>query len=159
MNLPPYGHELLKENAVLSTLKATPQPIPDMTLQVSAGGFWYKAKQFIEYAGGKSPAFTAPATGAKWSLLVINNLGYLQTVDGLAGTNPEMPDCPRNTFAVKAIYLQQNATQITTENSFDLRPVFTSALYSHADMDDRDNVNQHPISAITNLQNEIQILK
>jgi len=38
MNLPPYGSDLVSNGVILSTLLASPQVEPDMTLTVSEGG-------------------------------------------------------------------------------------------------------------------------
>ena len=152
INLPPYGSGFVAEGAVLATLKPEPQADPDLTVNVSPGGFWVNGKSYLEYPGGNSGAFTPPPSQAKWDLLVFNYSGFLQIITGTSSANPALPNAPRNSIVLAAIYLESTTTKITTENMFDMRPVFVNPIYSHNDLDDRSQINQHPMSSITGLE-------
>lgn len=158
VNLPPYGNEFTSEGAVLSTLKAAPQPDPDMTVYVAPGGVWVNGRNYIEWEGGNSGTFTAPGANARWDLLVLNSSGYLQIVTGTAAASPELPAAPRNVVVLAAVYLQTTTTIITTENLFDLRPVINNSMFSHRDVEDKDASDQHPISAVTDLQTTLDAM-
>ena len=158
INLPPYGSEFAEEGAILSTLKAEPQPDPNMTVYVSPGGLWMNGRIYQEFSGGNSGVFTPPGAQAKWDLLVYNYSGFLQIIPGVASANPELPDAPRNSFVLAAVYLQNSTTKITTENLFDMRPVMNNCMFSHKDLEDRIEMNQHPIQAITNLQDTLNLM-
>lgn len=155
MNLPPYGNTFYQANAMEAVLKAKPQPTPDMTLQVSAGGAWLNGKTYVEFAGGNSGTFTAPDSDARWSLLSLTNIGSLEITNGTASASPVFPSFPRNQVVIAAVYVQSTTTTLTTENVFDFRPFISSSVYSHIDLDNKDETSAHPISSITNLQTEL----
>lgn len=158
LNLPPYGNEFTSEGAVLSTLKAEPQPDPDMTVYVTPGGLWMNGRNYLEWEGGNSGTFTAPGADARWDLLVFNYSGYLQIVTGTADASPLLPAAPRNAAVLAAVYLQSTTTKITTENLFDLRLTMSNSMFSHRDVEDKDATGQHPISAITDLQTTLDAM-
>ena len=158
INLPPYGSEFITEGAILSTLKADPQPDPNMTVYVSPGGLWMNGRTYIEWGGGNSGVFSAPGSQAKWDLLVYNYSGFLQIIQGTPSANPALPNAPRNSLVLACIYLQSTTTKITSENLFDMRPVMNNCMFSHKDMEDRIELNQHPIQAITNLQDTLNLM-
>lgn len=155
MNFPPYGNQYYKENLIEAVLKAKPQNNPNMTLYVSPGGGWLNGKIYIEYSGGNSGTFTTPASGAKWSLLVLNNSGFLEIQDGEASDNPTFPGFPRNRIVICAVYIQSDTTRLTYENVFDFRPFVSNPIRSHIDLDNKSESDAHPIDSITNLRTEL----
>lgn len=151
LNLPPFGNEYTQEGAVLSNLRASAQSDPSMSVHVSPGGCWVNGKNYIEFAGGNTANFVAPASNSKWCLLVIQYNAFLQIVDGTAQVGPSLPTCPRNCVPIAAIYMEAGTTKITSDMVFDLRPVISGGIFSHLDLDNRDALNQHPISSIIDL--------
>lgn len=154
MNLPPYGDQFRRTNSHLSSLKVMPSPDPDMFVNISSGGFWLTNKVWKEYVGGRSPGFTAPTDNAKWDLLCIHYNGNPLIIPGTPSTDPVLPNLQRKAFPLAAIYLEAGDTKITSEKIFDLR-LFGTTSFSHVDFEDRDQVDSHPITAITGLRNEL----
>ena len=155
MNIPPYGNNFISEGAVLSTLKASAHPVPDMTIHVTEGGFWLNGKNYIEYSGGSSSIFIIPSANAKWSILYLNSSGYLQIANGTPSIDPQLPITPRNSFIICFVYLQSTDIKITKDMIFDGRQILSTQIFSHKDLNDRLEDNQHSISAVTNLVSEL----
>ena len=154
MNLPPYGDVFRKEGYVFSTLKPSTQPVPDMTISVSAGGFWLNGKEYVECSGGKTPVHTTPSSGNRWTLTYINNKGSIRLEDGLPSSKPVPPKCPKNSYPVALTYISATDTKITSDKMFDVRG-FSTSLISHELLEDKNIQNAHTIDDITDLRNII----
>ena len=159
MNVPPYGENYKKLFAPFVTLRVSAQDIPNMTVKISAGGFWYftsTGSSFIEYSSGSSPTISKPNSGAKWVIITINNYGVILPVDGNSGTSPVLPLLPHGRLPLAFIYVQSSPTYvITNEFVFDARPAFSAYPISHADLLDTSAGDCHPVSSITGLTTTI----
>jgi len=99
-------------------LSAQAQGTPDLTLQVSAGNVKFNAG-ICKYAGGNSPAFTAPVTvnQKRIDLLCINSAGTLSIVQGTATTGtPSAPTYPIDKFVICEVYMRYGATSIVSSD-------------------------------------------
>lgn len=161
-NLPPYGDIYRKSFGNFATLFPSAQDTPNMTIHVSAGGFWSYLEgvaTYVEYVSGSSPAITAPATGAKWVAVTLTRSGMLQNVNGTtAAESPPLPVIPVNLYPIALVYVRSTDTKLTDENIFDIRPVFQNPVRSHLDLADVDSGNCHQISAIYGLQTILDTL-
>jgi len=155
MHLPPYGDKYRRTGAFFSSLKVMPSSEPDMFVQISEGGFWLSNKQWVEFVGGRSPGFTAPTMGAKWTIVCLHYTGAALLIEGEPSTNPELPVLERKAFPLAAVYLQAGDTKITGDKVFDLRNLWGSTSYSHVDIEDRNHPDSHPIEAIEGLREEL----
>lgn len=81
-------------------LRAEAQNPQAMTLKVDAG--WFFLDTWIYFAGGSSPAFTAPGTGVRIDALCINEAGVLSIVTG-AGTMTPPGGFPITSMSVAGI--------------------------------------------------------
>jgi hypothetical protein len=71
---------------------------------------------------------------------------------------PELPALEKNYLPLAAIYLTANTAKITSDMIFDIRPRFVSGSYTvdHASVENTQQENCHPISAITNLRETLE---
>jgi len=155
MHLPPYGDEFRRTGAFFSSLQVMPSSEPDMHVQINEGGFWLKNKEWVEFVGGRSPGFTAPTIGAKWTILCLHYTGAAMLIDGDPGSDPELPVLERKSFPLAVVYLQAGDTKITGDKIFDVRNLWGSTSYSHVDLDDRNYPGSHSIESIENLREEL----
>lgn len=152
MNVPLYGDEYRKLFGNMVTLHPTAQDEPNMTIKVSAGGFWtyIGGAAYIEYVGGSSPIITAPTANAKWVVVCLTPNGMLTNVDGASSTDPVLPVIPTRLYPVALVYVRSTDTKITNEYVFDARPIFSLPIRNHADLENI-TTDAHSISAITGL--------
>lgn len=154
MNIPLYGDEYRKLFGNLATLHPSAQDEPDMTVKISAGGFWSYADgvaAYVEYVGGSSPAISAPAGNAKWVIVTLNGSGMVVLVNGESGVSPTLPVLPRNRYPIALVYVQAADVKLTDAAIFDARPIFSDTVRSHRDLADKTAVGSHTIAAITDL--------
>jgi hypothetical protein len=152
MNVPPYGDTFKRALMEFATLRVKAQDVPDMTVKISAGGFWYytaAGASFIEYAGGNSSTLSAPGSNAKWILVTLNASGGLVTIDGDEADSPVLPTLPRSRFPLAAIYITSADSVITEDMIYDVRPTFSMDIRDHRDLESKSVVDAHPASAIT----------
>jgi len=152
MNVPPYGDTLKKALLDLATLRVTAQDTPNMTVKISAGGFWNYTStgaSYIEYAGGSSATISTPGSNAKWTLVTINSSGVLVNIDGTIAASPVLPTLPRGRFPLAAIYITASDTTITNDMIYDVRPYYELAVRDHRDLESNAIAGSHPASAIT----------
>ncbi|AEO93514.1 gp255 [Bacillus phage G] len=157
MNIPPYGDQYKKLNSYLSALKVTAQMVPNMTVKVTAGGFWFDSSTYVNFPGGSTPEITKPNAQAKFVIVCITKTGVIKFIESEAKANPELPKLEKNVVPLAAIFVKNNTEIITEENIFDMRPIIQSPNFitSHDQISGRDESCAHPISAITNLQEEL----
>jgi len=117
MNVPPYGDVYRRVLQPFANLRVQAQDTPDMTVKVSAGGFWNYTSEgtsWVEYVGGDSPAISAPASNARWTIVTISSAGTIVLIDGETATsNPPIPLIPRGRIPLAAIYVQSTSVRIT----------------------------------------------
>jgi hypothetical protein len=153
MNVPPYGDTFKRALMQFANLKVKAQDTPDMTVNISAGGFWYytsSGASFIEYAGGNSGTITAPGSpNNKWVLVTINASGTVVLLEGSSGATPSLPALPRARFPLAAIYITYSDTTITEDMIYDVRPAFEMSVTDHRDLQSTSVAAAHPGTAIT----------
>ena len=155
MNSPLYGDEYRKLFGNLATLSPSAQEHPNMTVKISAGGFWSfleGTSTYIEYLGGNSPAIAAPAGNAKWVVVTLNQSGMVVNIDGTYSATPVLPTVPRNRYPIAIVYVRTGVTALTNEDIFDARPIFSNPVRSHMDLMDPNTDGNHTVAAITDLQ-------
>ena len=153
MNRPPKADTFKRTNAYFEMLKPVAQNTPNMTIYVNEACTWINGK-IVEYIGGNTPAITAPASGlAKWVLVTLNQQGALIVTDGTAAANPNvLPDVPANQLPIALIFVKSTDTKISNDMIYDVRPFLdTQVIKTHNMIVTRDEVDSHPIAAITGL--------
>lgn len=152
MNIPPYGDTFKRALLQLGTLKVKAQDTPNLTVKISAGGFWYYTNTgatFIEYAGGNSSAITAPGTNSKFVIISINSSGSIVNIDGTSGVSPVLPAIVKGRFPLAAVHINFTDTSITEDMIFDLRPVFEMSVRDHSDLLALTATGSHPATAVS----------
>jgi len=158
MNLPPYGDKYRKLAGNIVTLQPSAQDSPNMTIKVSAGGFWTATNglfKYIEYVGGSSPIITAPTSNAKWVVVAITSTGQLINIDGTSSSSPILPTISRFYYPLAFIYVTSDTTKLTNDQIFDARSIFCNSVRSHLDLADNSTVGCHSISSIVGLQDAL----
>lgn len=110
---------------MLSPLRARAQDVPDMTLAVAPGPYFSNGAWQL-FAGGNSPAFTAPGTGSRWDLLYLGSGGALAIATGTEddyNSNPIYPTLPLAANPIAFVYLAVGTTAIHEVEIFDARPL------------------------------------
>lgn len=117
------------------------QSSPDLTIAVGASlveGFWLQTYQNtrvpLNYAGGNSPAVTAPSANPRINLLTIDSSGTLAWTVGAEAASPAAPNCPDGKIPICYIYCRVGMAHIHNfedddgTNGYiyrDVRPFFT----------------------------------
>lgn len=122
--VPLQGDTFRRENAHFANLKVRAQYTPGLTVRVAAGGYWLNDITYVEYTGGNSPALTAAATNAKWSMILLNSTGAIEVLDGTEAASPVFPSITAGRIPLAAVYMQTTTTVITNDMVFDTRPIF-----------------------------------
>lgn len=154
MNVPPYGDTFKRALMNLANLKVSAQDSPNMTVKISAGGFWSfldGVAAYVEYIGGSSPAISAPVSNAKWVVVTLNASGMVVNIDGTSSATPVLPTIPRNRYPIALVYVNAGDVKITNEYIFDARPIFANPVRSHLDLMDTTEDGAHTTAAITGL--------
>ncbi len=158
MNRPPYGDEYRELGNHLNMFEVLQQPVPNMTVKIRAGSFWANGTTLVEFPGGNSPAVTKPGSGAKWVFVTVTPLATIALVEGAAApNNPPVPNIPKGNLPCAAFYVQSNTTSLTSENIYDLRPVFHAGQFAvdHAELGNRNAPDAHPMTSIIGLSTAI----
>jgi len=159
MNRPPKGDEFRRGNAAFMMFQPSAADVPNMTVRIRSGTFWVNGQTLVEYAGGMSPTITAPKSGAKWVVVVINKLGTALVVDGIArGNNPEVPELTKNLLPVAMVYVKASTKAISNDMIYDVRPTLAVGgyPYMHNQLQKREEANAHGIQAITGLADALE---
>jgi hypothetical protein len=154
MNIPLYGDAYRKLFGNMATLHPSAQDAPNMTVKISAGGFWSWLEgvaAYVEYVGGSSPAITAPSGNAKWVVVTLNASGMVVNIDGAESATPILPVIPANRYPIALVYAQSGDTKLTDEYIFDARPIFANPIRSHADLMGTTTDGCHTTAAIDGL--------
>lgn len=111
-----------------SWLLAHEQDTPGLTLKVENGTCYINGVR-IDFAGGNSPSFTAPATNPRIDILSINLSGTLVRTAGTENASPTAPEIPADNLVIAQIYNRVGQTSIKdtddTTNGYvykDVRP-------------------------------------
>ena len=163
MNIPLYGDEYRKLFGNMATLSPSAQDAPNMTVKISAGGFWSfldGVPAYIEYVGGSSPSITTapPGSNARWFVVTLNPSGMVVNIAGDSSATPVLPVIPHNRYPIALVYVEDGVTELTNDVIFDARPIFANPVRSHHDLADRTAVASHPTSAITDLDDILATL-
>ncbi len=92
-------------------LGAYAQATPDMTLKIRAGVFNVNGV-VVKYAGGNSPAFTAPGSNNRIDVLYLDINGTATVLQGTSGASPSAPDYPTNAYVICEVYLRSASTSL-----------------------------------------------
>lgn len=95
----------------MQILEVSQQDTPDLTLQVSAGNVWF-GSSLVEYAGGNSPSFTAPASNPRIDVLSLNSAGTLVRTAGSESASPAMPAVPAGNIPIYSVYNRVGQTSV-----------------------------------------------
>lgn len=155
MNRPPKGDDYRRGNSANMMFQPSAQDNPNMTIKIKQGSYWLNGTDFVEFNGGSSPIIEAPRSGAKWVVVVINKLGTILIVNGIAkANNPELPELSRNLLPVACVYIKSSTKVITNDMIYDTRPTLAVGGYplTHNQLQKRDEQNSHTIASITDLQ-------
>ncbi len=159
MNRPPKGDEFRRGNAAFMMFQPSAADVPNMTIRIRSGTFWVNGQILVEYAGGMSPTITAPKSGAKWVVVVINKLGTALIVDGVArANNPEVPELTKNLLPVAMVYVKASTKAISNDMIYDVRPTLAVGGYpfQHNQLQKREEANSHGMQAITGLVDALE---
>jgi hypothetical protein len=130
------------------SLQVTTQNIPDMTINISPGGFWSftdLGKIYISYPGDRIIVINKlpRANYYKWVVVCLDNKGSLILLDGEESIdNPLLPMIANNRLPLAAIYMHHDMIAITLQDIYDIRPFFKSTT--------DDNVTIQKILCYTN---------
>ena len=124
ISVPPKGDALKRAGAYFGPLAPSAQDLPDLTIRVEEGSYYTNEGVHMEYAGGNSPAISVPSTAAAWRVVVLNESGTLQIVNGTSASSPTLPSLPDNVLPLAAVFLNAGAASITNDAVFDIRPLW-----------------------------------
>lgn len=105
----------------MTMLRADPQTIPDLTVQVAAGFYWIDGVLYY-FAGGNSGAFTPPGSGLRYDVLTLDAAGVLNIQVGALTLPPLAFALPTNEIPVVAVLLAAGQTAINRSDLYDVRP-------------------------------------
>lgn len=125
ISIPPKGDSEKRVNAYFTPLMVNAHVSPSMAVSIQPGSFWTASGAHIEYGGGCSPDMVSPVSDAKWVAIVISDSGAIEVLDGVSGTNPDLPTIPEHSIPLAGVFIAYTTTQITSDMVFDIRPVWT----------------------------------
>lgn len=127
--------EFLEDAAILirhlKQLLAREQVTPNLTLEVLAGIGWFAQNAYVDFVGGNSPSFTAPAANPRIDVLTLRNDGILYRIAGVEAAVPVAPTIPSTDIPICQVYNVVGQTKIHDNDTqeaghgfiqFDLRP-------------------------------------
>jgi hypothetical protein len=106
------------------------QSTPGLTLYIEAGVCYIGGTQVV-FAGGNSPAFTAPSANPRIDILTIDSAGTLAITQGAENASPVAPAYPANKIVLCEVYNRVSETALydtdpggsTGYISRDVRPI------------------------------------
>jgi hypothetical protein len=102
----------LRDDAKASSwLLPREQTSPNLTLYIESGSMYF-GPTLVEYAGGNSPSFTAPATNPRIDVLSIDNTGTLIRTAGTENVSPVAPAVPSDNIPICQVYNRVGQTTI-----------------------------------------------
>lgn len=104
-------NNLRQDAKAAAALLASAQSTPNMTVKVEAGTVFFGTTK-VEYAGGNSGSFTAPATNPRIDLLYLTSAGVLTITQGTEAGSPVAPAYPSNSVPICEVYLRVGTTAI-----------------------------------------------
>ncbi len=156
MNIPLRGAVLTRENAHLNMLKVRSNYNPDMSVVVESGGMWFDTITYTEIVDATSPIFTAPTVIGEASInfVCLHRSGGIRIIEGTPSISPVPPEISVNYVPLAMIYLNEGDTNINQDIIYDIRPVFSSNIFTntHQNLSGTTLSNCHSISSITGLQ-------
>lgn len=137
--------EYLEDAAILfrhlRNLLAQEQATPNLTLNVNPGIGWFAQNSYVNYAGGASPSFTAPAANPRRDILTLRNDGTLHVIMGAEAASPVAPSIPSTDIPLCQVFsrvgqtsIHDNDTQVAGQGyvEVDLRPFTQLAIGASA---------------------------
>ena len=125
-NYPVKGDADKKIGAFFAPLQVSAQDTPNLTVKVRAGAFFNSLNELVEFPGGNSAALTIPTSGARWTIVGLNDSGSVTITSGVQGPSPSVPAIPSGILPLAAVYLTTTTTTITTPIITDIRPFLRS---------------------------------
>lgn len=104
----------------MTMLRADPQTIPDLTVQVAAGYYIIDGTLYY-FAGGNSGSFTPPGSGARFDVLTVDTAGTLAIQTGALTTPPLAFTLPAGVLPLLAVLLTAGQTAIQRPDMYDVR--------------------------------------
>ena len=98
---------------IATMLRASPtDPVSDRVLV--AGGFYRKSdgSSTIQYTGGTSPTFQPIVSNSRIDLLVIDDSGTLDIIQGIENISPVAPEYPSNKYTIAEITITELSSVI-----------------------------------------------
>ena len=155
----PAGDNYRRLGAAQEMLKVVPTEVPSLSVKVNAGTFFLNGKIPVEVEETISAPLSLPTINSFWVCVGISgSTGTLTMIYGPQSSGvPAFPTVPSNFLVLAGVLLSSNDTAITSSMIKDLRPVYgvSSVISAHDEMENRDAADQHPISAITGLQDAL----
>ncbi len=155
--LPPPGDSFTRLNVHFELLKVSARNVPDMTVEIAPGHFWYNSTKLVTYQGGTSPIINKPSSNAWLVVVSMNENGSIHLTYGQESSDPHFPDISPKLLPLAGVIVSNTTTAITDDMIYDLRPIFGASVFSvpHNYLSERDDVNSHPIDAISGLRQEL----
>ena len=155
----PAGDNYRRLGAAQEMLKVVPTEVPSLSVKVNAGTFFLNGKIPVEVEETISAPLSLPTINSFWVCVGISgSTGTLTMIYGTPSSGvPAFPTVPSNFLVLAGVLISSTDTVITSNMIKDLRPIYgiSSVISSHEEMENRDAANQHPISAITGLQDAL----
>jgi hypothetical protein len=125
-------NNLRKEAEGSSRLLAYAQDPADLTLEVSEGVVYF-GNQKLEFAGGTSGNFTAPAVNPRIDILSLDSAGNLNITTGAENVSPVAPTAPAGDILICEVFNRVGQTSVKDEDDTtngyiykDVRPLMSS---------------------------------
>lgn len=108
----PVDDRLVEASAYLKAYEKDPASLYLGVLQGNA----YIGSKLVEFVGGDSPEFTAPDYDPRIDLLVLDDEGNLERVEGTEASSPEAPSYPTGKILIAQVYNRVGQTSIKDED-------------------------------------------
>lgn len=108
---------------MFAPLSVSANDTPNLTVRIRPGSYFNSVNEFVEFAGGVSPAIVVPTTGNTWNIVALSNSGSVSVFAGTAATTPSFPTIPAGYLPLAAVYMTATTSAIAPSNVVDIRPV------------------------------------